>query len=487
MFVTLFTTRIILQGLGAADYGIFNIVGGSITMLGFINSTMARATQRFINISMGEGDEEKLKTIFNVTMVIHAIISIFVGIVLVLMGMIFFHDILNIPEDRIYAAQIVYGSLIAGTVFGIMSSPYEAILISHENMKYFAIISVFENILKLIAAYACILATGDKLVVYGSLMACIPIITLTIMRVYCHRQYQECIVSPKKYWSTSVVKEMSSFAGWNFLTASTSLICAQGMGLVLNSFFGVLLNAAQGIANQLGGAFAVFSSNALKVLNPILEKSEGAKDRSRVHYVTLLGCRMPTVIFYLFAIPGLYLVPDILDIWLDTVPEWAVLFTRLQIVRNMFNLPFRSLGTAIYAQGNIKNYTIFSSVNYIAPLFFAGLFFHYGAPPYYLYVVWIAFEVIEGFNMLYFCNKLTNLPAKAFFNSVLLPCFFVAVISMGAYLLPSFCGWDNLLITRMLLAVASSILYIVLSYIFSLEPTEKAYIIARIQKKRASS
>lgn len=197
MFISLYSTRLILKSLGASDFGIFNIVGGAIAMLGFLNAAMASTTQRFMSFSEGEGNKHKQKIIFNLGFSLHFLLSLIVGIILTIAGFIFFNGGLNIPIERIFAAKIVYCSLIISTIFTVMTVPYDALINAHENMKYYAIIGILESILKLITAVICVYTSKDKLITYGILMACIPLITLTIMRIYCHKKYEECVISPK--------------------------------------------------------------------------------------------------------------------------------------------------------------------------------------------------------------------------------------------------------------------------------------------------
>lgn len=224
MFISLYTTRLILNSLGATDFGIFNIVGGAIAMLGFLNASMASATQRFMSYAEGEGNKDKQKNIFNVSVVLHLLISLLVGVVLLIAGYFFFNGILNIPADRIFAAKVVYWSLIVSTMFTVMTVPYDAVMNAHENMKYYAIVGIIESLLKLSVALVVVYTLSDKLIIYGMLMACIPLITLTIMRVYCHKHYVECVIAPKKYWHKGLMKEMTSFAGWSFLGSMSSLV-----------------------------------------------------------------------------------------------------------------------------------------------------------------------------------------------------------------------------------------------------------------------
>lgn len=264
MFISLYTTRLILNSLGASDFGIYNIVGGAIAMLGFLNSAMAGATQRFMSFTEGEGNKEKQKGIFNVSLVLHFCIAIIAGVALIIAGIFFFNGILNIPTERVFAAKVVYGSFIVSTMFTVMTVPYDAAMNAHENMRYYAIVGIVESLLKLSVAFVCVYTLFDKLIVYGSLMASIPLITLTIMRVYCHRHYEECTMNLKHYWDKGLMKEMTSFAGWNFCSSAASFLTMQGMSIVLNMFGGVIVNAAHGIANQVSGMLMVFPITCLK-------------------------------------------------------------------------------------------------------------------------------------------------------------------------------------------------------------------------------
>lgn len=275
MFISLYTTRLILNSLGASDFGIFNIVGGAIAMLGFLNAAMAGATQRFMSYAEGEGNKEKQTRIFNISVVLHLLISLLVGVVLLIAGYFFFNGILNIPDDRIFAAKVIYGSLIVSTMFTVMTVPYDAVMNAHENMKYYAIVGIIESVLKLAVAFIVVYTLSDKLIVYGVLMACIPLITMVIMRVYCHKHYVECVLAPKRYWHKGLMKEMSGFAGWNLLGSAAGLIGNYGNGILINHFFGVILNAAIGVVNQLQGQLTVLTSNMQKALTPVIVKKEG--------------------------------------------------------------------------------------------------------------------------------------------------------------------------------------------------------------------
>ena len=439
LFVSLLTTRMILASLGASDFGIFNVVGGAIGLLGFLNSTLANATQRFMSYAEGEGVLDKKKKIFNISIVLHLIIAIITAILLFGVMYPLFNGILNIPTDRLYAARIIYISLICSTLLTIINVPYDAIMNAHENMLYYSIIGVFESLFKLGVAFVCAHTEFDKLIVYGVLMAIIPLITLTIMKVYCHRKYEECVLTPFKYWDSSMAKRIASFSGWNFLTAISSLFSAQGSSLVLNHFFGARLNASQGIANQLNGQLSAFSVTMLKALNPVIVKKAGAKDMVALNKITLEGCKFSTLLIMLFAIPFILEMPYVLYIWLNKIPEWTVVFCILQLVQTMICQLANPAATAVYAQGDIKSYALYKSIMNIMPLILSYVSFHFGGGPIWLYIPMIVFWAIGGdVVIIYYAVKKCLLNLTEYLSNVCRPIIIINIGMVCGGLIPIF-------------------------------------------------
>ncbi len=422
MFISLYTTRLILASLGASDFGLFNVIAGSIAMLGFLNSTMANATQRFMSYAEGEGKLEKKCTIFNITLVLHFLIALITMFLLLAAMYPLFNGILTIEPSRKLAASIVYFCLIISTLAAIINVPYEAVMNAHENMLYYSIIGVLESFLKLAVALFCVYTEQDKLIVYGILMACIPLITLTVMKIYCHRNYEECVIAPRRYWNSSLVKQLSSFFGWNFLTAISSLLSAQGLGLVLNHFFGSILNAAQAIAHHVRGYLSVFSVNMMKALNPVIVKNAGAKDYSTMNTATLAGCKFSALLTMIFAIPISLEIDFVLKIWLDNPPQWAAIFVVFQLTECIIEQMVTSASTAVYAHGDIKYYAIWRSLTNISPLLLTWLAFSMGGSPIWLYVpMLVVWGICGDIVILYFAQKKCLLDIRRYIQEVFMP------------------------------------------------------------------
>lgn len=477
MFISLYTTRLVLNSLGASDFGIFNIVGGAIAMLGFLNAAMASATQRFMSYSEGAGEKEKQKAIFNVSFILHFIISMIVGLTLFIAGYFFFNGILNIPENRTLAAKVVYGSLIISTMFTVMTVPYDATMNAHENMKYYAIVGIIESFLKLTVAFACVYTLHDKLIVYGILMACIPLITLSIMRIYCHKYYEECIIAPHKYWQKGLVKEMTSFAGWNFFNSSITMINAYGQGIILNSFFGTMLNAAQGITSQINGQLQVLSSNMLKAVNPILGKSVGAHNTDLLIKSTMLGAKYAAALYSLVAIPLFIEAPYILKLWLENVPEWTVVFVRFQLLRTFIEFQFVTLPSSISATGKIKKYSLYSSLSNLMQLPAIYILFKLGYPPYCMYIATILFGNLLVYGIaLHFANKNYSLSIIAYLKDVLFPIYLsliITFVTLNALLL--IISMSNLI--NLIIFVITSFIVYTLSFFILCPRDEKVQIL----------
>lgn len=432
MFVSLYTTRLILASLGASDFGVFNVVGGAIAMLGFLNSTLANATQRFMSYTEGQGQMGKKRQIFNVSLVLHLLIA-GVTVVLLLAAMYpFFHGIFNIEPDRVFAAKVVYLSLIFSTFLTIVNVPYDAVMNAHENMLYYSVIGILESLLKLAVALIVVHSSSDKLILYGLLMACIPLITLSIMKAYCHRRYEECVIAPRRYWDGALVRQIAGFFGWNFLTAISSLLSAQGIGIVLNHFFGSVLNAAQGVANQVNGVLSNFSANMMKALNPVITKSAGAGDIDAMNRASIAGCKFSALLTMLFGIPLSIEVHYVLGVWLKDVPDWAAVFVVLQLVQSIIVQMAASASTAVYAQGDIKQYAIWKSVMNAMPLILTWIAFRMGGGPIWLYIPMIIVWAIGGdVVIVHYARKNCGLEVSEYLNKVVLPLSGTAVIMLA--------------------------------------------------------
>lgn len=476
VFISLYTTRLILNALGASDFGIFGVVGGVITMLGFLNGAMADATQRFMSYSQGQGNKERQRYIFNNSLVLHWGIAIIVGLLLELAALLFFNGILNIEPSRIEAAKWIYHFMVISTIFTIISVPYDAAINAHENMLYYSIVGILESVLKLVIALYVVYTFYDKLITYGLLMAVLAIILLIIKQLYCQSKYTECKIRIKGYISKDVIKELTGFAGWNFIGTAGTLLGNCGGNVVVNHFFGTSINAAQNVGAQLRGQMLTFSNNMLKALTPVIVKKEGAGDHQAMLKFSLTGSKLSFLMFALFAVPFIVETPFILKVWLKNVPEWAICFSRFQMIIALMEQLTITLGTTISASGKIKEINVFSSIARLVPLFLYVLIFALGAQPFWQYVIiLINFGlIINGFTI-YQCKKHCGLSVNLFCKTVLYPCCFCSVVSFVIGSIPTLLfneGWLRLTLSISLTIVV----YIFLAYYIGLNSEEKKMI-----------
>lgn len=430
VFISLYATRLILAALGVADFGLFNVVGGIIAMLGFLNSSMAAATQRFMSFAQGAGDLEKVKRIFNMSTVLHVIIALLMIVVLEIAGYFFLNGILNIAPERVEVAKTIYHFMVVSTFFTVLSVPYEAVITSHENMLFYAILGILESVLKLGIALYITYSAFDHLVAYGFLMAALSIFLLILRRIYCHRYYVECVLQLRHYYDKPLLKEISGFAGWSLLGSATSMGAFYGQTLVLNIFFGTTVNAAQGIAAQISGQLGVFALTLTKALNPLIDKSEGAGNREMMLKATLLGTKVSFFLLSFLYVPFLIEMPYLLHLWLKNVPDFTVTFCRLLLFRNLIEQLFIPLTNAISAVGNIKSFQKISGILNLTPIIAAFLFFSLGFPAYSIYVAFILFSVAQFFNVLYFSKINCGLSLSMFYKNIVFRCFLVFSLSL---------------------------------------------------------
>lgn len=478
MVVMLFVTRIVLQALGVVDYGIYNVVAGSIAILGFFRNSLSVTMQRFLNHYQGENNFVRQKQVFNIGVVFHWIVAFLLVIFFIILGFFLFNGILNIPYDRVNAAKIVYLCLIVNTFFTVITAPYDAAITAHENMFFYSIVGIFESFLKLAVAFFIIYTSGDKLIIYAILMMAIPFVEIVIMRVYCKIHYLECVFHPKKEWNVILAKKMINFAGWSLVGSTANVVGNHGANLTLNHFFGAAINAVTGIANQIQGVLAVLLNGLIKSLTPIIFKSEGSGNMENMIQISMLGCKYSTLLFSLLAIPVFAYVPEILKIWLGDVPEWAVLFVRLQLVRAFVEQLGLSLQSSLNATGYIRQLNLIACIYNLLPLLILIVLYKLGCSPYWHYIVMIAvLSIGQNITLLFLCKKHCKLSVNEYMKKVLLPNCCVLLTFLPLYIIKDSIGISVLsLILSVILFVTMYMFIVYLGFSF----IEKQYLFSSI-------
>lgn len=429
VFISLYATRILLASLGANDFGIFAVIGSAVAMLGFLNASMSSASQRFMSYAHGQRDENKQIAIFNTSFLIHISIGAIMALVLELIGLFLFSGFLDIDPDRLEIAKIVYHFVVISTFFTIISVPYDAVITARENMLFFAILSTLESLSKLAIALYVSYTSSDKLAVYGLLMACMMAILFLVRVLYCQSKYSECQFAPRKYYSRPLFIEMLFFGGWSLLGSASTMIASYGQSIAINKFFGTTVNSAQGIALQLNGQVCALGTTMLKALNPMLVKSEGSGAREQMLKASLAGSKFGFYLLCILCVPAIVEMPFILSLWLKNVPQYAVAFCSLLLIRSLVEQLFITLFESIKAVGDIKAFQITLSFVSLCPLVLSCLAFYYSAQPWSLYLIFIIFSLVRMAVALYFCSKKCGLIISDYVSLVILKCLPIAIIT----------------------------------------------------------
>lgn len=429
ILISLYTSRIILQSLGVSDYGIYNVVGGVVTMFTMISSSMAGASQRFITYALGEGDFEGLKKVFCTSMTLHIIIGALVLLLIEIFGVWFLYAKLNIPTERLDVAFWVLQLSIATLFVNIISVPYNSVIIAHEKMSAFAYISILEAVLKLFIAFALLWSPIDRLILYSILMFLTALLIRIIYTVYCQHLFEETR-KVRLGIEHGLFKEMFSFAGWNLFGSGSLLLRNQGVDILLNLFFGVTVNAAKGICNQVQSAVYQFVSNFQTAVNPQLTISVAQNDFERTHSLISKGGRFSFYMLSLFAVPLIVAAPEVLSIWLVEVPDYTVVFIRWTLIYLLLDSLSRFLITAVLAYGKIKIYQIVVGGTKLLTLPLVYVWLLLGGSP---LTGILANIIIEGACLcqrLYFNSKYNGLSWHSYLFNTVFPCWAIFTVTI---------------------------------------------------------
>lgn len=427
MAVSLFTSRVVLNTLGVEDYGIYNVVGGIVAMFGFINGSMSSATQRYITFALGKGDKNRLQTVFSTTLQIHTLIA---GIIVLLgetIGLWFLYNKMQIPADRMDAAFWVLQCSIIAAVIMIISVPYNADIVAHEKMSAFAYISILEVVLKLAIVYMLLIFSFDKLVLYAFLILAIQILIRFCYSYYCNKHFEE--TKYKHVWDKALFKEMTGFAGWSMFGNLAAVLFGQGLNMLLNVFFGPVVNAARGIAVQVQNAVQQFVGNFQMALNPQITKTYAQGELQEMHKLMYRSARFSFYLLFFLSLPVLFETNFILTVWLKTVPDNTIVFLRIMICTSLIYTLSNPLIIANQATGKVKKYQAVCGTTLIMILPISYIFLKFGMPAYSVFVVHFAMESICQVLRMIMLRPLIGLRLRDYFTNVYVKVILVVIIS----------------------------------------------------------
>lgn len=470
--VGLFTTRIVLNALGETDFGIYALVAGVIGMLSFLNASMSGVSMRFIATSMGSLDNLKINKTFNSTLLIHLLIGLIVAAIMIVAGLFLFDGVLNIPEDRMSIARIVYHLMILSAFITVVSVPFDALISAHEDFTVLNAIELLGVVIHLMIALYISGLANDQLLYYGIMVTANQLLTRVLKQGYCRFKYKNIKIQIRSYAEKATIKEILSFIGWKTLDSSAAVLYNQMRGVLINVFFGVALNAANGIAKQVSGQLQNLSASLLKAVNPQLFKSEGSGDRNKMIRLTMASAKFSFFLMSFFALPIILEMPYILSLWLVDVPEYATVFCRLMLIDMIISKYTFPINTAIAATGKVRNITIVVLLNRILQFAVTYYLFSSGFQPQSIYYVAIAFSVIAILYKLYFGKTLVGINVKAYLYSVIFRGSLPIIITLSFIALPVLL-FETSIIRVSFTVVASLIISSLLIYWIGLESNEK--------------
>lgn len=464
LLVSLYTSRVVLDVLGAEDYGIYSIAGSVVVLFSFLSNAMTGASQRFFSYELGLHNNTpfKLKETFSVSVIAHLIIALVIFILCETIGLWYFNHKLVVPLDRFNAASIVYQLSIVTFIFNLIRIPFNAIIISHEKMDFYAYISVVEVILKLILVVLLRVYSFDKLILYGILMLVVTVICTVIYVIYCLKEFAEC--SLKILWNYVVFKQLMSYTGWSFCTNMANVTAQQGGNLILNNFFGVLLNTAYGLANQVSGILYGFVTNFQMAFRPQIVKLYASELVDDLWELVLKASRISFYLLLFIAVPSIVNIDFFFSIWLKQVPDYSTTFCTLIIIYCLIDSIQAPLWMTIDATGKIKAYSIWLTCILVFNLPLSYIILKLGGPPSTFLVVRVVLNLITAIVRTIYMKFFIGFPVRIYCKMVLKCCVVLVISFLLSYLLK--CLLDNLELSKILSVISSLIitLYFIIRY-----------------------
>ena len=426
--VSLFTVRIVLKTLGAEDYGIYNVVGGIVAMLGFFTSTMTSASLRFFTFELGRKDLIKLNQYFKLTILLYLSFGIIVFILAETIGLWFLMNKMAVPENRITAALWIYEFSIVSFILNMFVVPYNSIIIAHEEMDLYAYVSIIEAILKLLIIYILMNVKLDKLEMYGALLFLVTLVTSSFYISYCSIKFKECKISA--YWNKNMFNELISYSGWSLFGALADMIRNQGINIMLNIFFNPIINAARAIAFQINNSINLFVTNFYQAVRPQITKQYAASQYIEMMKLVFNSSRYCYYLIMVLAIPTLLETPYILSVWLKVVPDYTILFTRLIVITTMIESISYPLMTAVSATGKIKIYQIVTGGLLILNLPISYIVLRMGFAPQSTIYVAMVLALTSQVSRVLFMQKIHNMSVKSYVTQIIIIIICVTFLSL---------------------------------------------------------
>lgn len=435
LFISFFTSRVILESLGVIDYGIYNVVGGVVAMFSFFNAALSGATSRFLTFELGTGNFEKLRRTFQSSLFIHVLLSIVIVFLLETVGLWFVYNKLVLPPERLQSALIVFHISVLTLVFGIMQVPFNASITSHEKMAAFAYIGIYDAIMKLLVAYLLYIVRTDRLVLYAFLLALSSLSVNAVYVYYCFKHFPECSFSVK--YDKEITMPMLKFSGWDLYGNFSVMVRSQGLNVLQNLYFGPIVNSSTAVANTVLNALMGFTDNFLTAIRPQIIKQYAAKQYDYFQNIVINSSKYSYYLLLFTTLPLLIEAEYAMGVWLKEVPQYAVIFCQLSIINNWISILYRSIVISISATGQVKRISIINGTIYLLVLPVSYIMLEIGFGPTIPFILNIIFLFIGHtvFSMITIKKLIPFFSLQSFYRSVLFRCTIISSIAISLPLL----------------------------------------------------
>lgn len=479
MGVTLYTSRIVLNALGVEDFGIYNIVGGVVILFSFINNALSSATQRFLNFEIGRGDVLGTKRVFSMSLTIHLFVALFVVLLAETVGLWFLNTQMNIPAERMAAANWVYQFSILTVCISFVQIPYYASVVAYEKMSFFAYIAIIEVILKLLIVVLLIYVGFDKLRLYSILTFLVAILVFACYKYYCNTRLD--ISRYQYFWDKILFSKLLNFSGWMLFGAAAGVSATQGVNILLNIFYGVTVNAAMGISTQVNSAVNKFVSNFQTAFMPQITKLYAIGDFEHLRKLIGQSSRFSFLLLFALACPLMLNIDFVLKLWLKTVPEYSSVFCILILIYSLVEAASKPVGLAIHATGKVKFYNIVMSIALLMNIIFSFIFLRLGFSPNVVLVINVCVGILCFAIRLLFAGYYKVLKIAEFIRSVIfrIVCISVFVVPVPLYISRYYNQWIGFFVTSSIFLC----LFTVVVYFIGLTRSEKEEVLKAIKAK----
>lgn len=463
LLISLYTTRVVLNVLGVEDYGIYNVVCGVVSFFAMLNTSMSNGIQRFYNYEYGKNGVEGANRIYCLSFYIQIIIAIIVVILVESIGLWYLNNKMVIPTERFFAAEWIFHSAVVSFVFVILQAPYNAAIMAHERLDYFAFLGILDAIFKLCMVFIIPYLSFDQLILYGILTTIISILNFTLSYLYCKRNFKE--IHLQRIFDKQIFRSMLGFSGWNLFGSLNNMMQEQGINLVINLFFGPIVNAARGIANQINAGIESFVANITVPVRPQIVQSYAKGDSTRMMRLMFSISKLSCSFLLMMAIPVSLEINYVLQIWLgDNIPSYAAPFTIIIIYSSLISNLSSATSSVVHATGKMKHYQFWGTIIKISCVPIAYFILKFHPNPNWALIAMMVCRLFGHIVGLFIVKKLVDLSISNYCKKVILPICFVFAISFPISYFPHHFITDEFI--RLVIVTFISIISVILTLFF---------------------